>query len=235
MFINSADKALDGLTFSIHANEFFGVIGGTGSGKSTLVSLLLRLYPVTFGRLAVFSSGRSPKHLKHWRQQFAVVAQTARLFKGDVRSNLSLGLKNVSDQDMWQALDIAQARDFLEAKDGLDSSVEAMGRNFSGGQRQRLTIARALLQPAPILILDDATSALDYVTESRLLEAIQTQLPDKTLIMISQRTNSLKAAKQILVLDQGRQVGLGGHDDLLLTCPIYQEIVKSQESQEVFE
>ena len=152
-----------------------------------------------------------------------------------MRSNLSLGLKNVSDQDMWQALDIAQARDFLEAKDGLDSSVEAMGRNFSGGQRQRLTIARALLQPAPILILDDATSALDYVTESRLLEAIQTQLPDKTLIMISQRTNSLKAAKQILVLDQGRQVGLGGHDDLLLTCPIYQEIVKSQESQEVFE
>lgn len=235
VYPNSADKALDGLTFSIHANEFFGVIGGTGSGKSTLVSLLLRLYPVTFGRLAVFSSGRSPKHLKHWRQQFAVVAQTARLFKGDVRSNLSLGLKNVSDQDMWQALDIAQARDFLEAKDGLDSSVEAMGRNFSGGQRQRLTIARALLQPAPILILDDATSALDYVTESRLLEAIQTQLPDKTLIMISQRTNSLKAAKQILVLDQGRQVGLGGHDDLLLTCPIYQEIVKSQESQEVFE
>ena len=231
----SADLALDQLNFSVHAGDIFGIIGGTGSGKSSLVNLLLRLYPVSAGRLALYVEGKSPNNLKAWRQQFALVPQKAQLFKGDVRSNLSLGLTNISDQEMWQALDIAQARDFLEAKEGLDSPVEAMGRNFSGGQRQRLTIARALLQPAPILILDDATSALDYLTESRLLEAIQTRLPDKTLIIVSQRIKSLRAAQQILVLDQGRQVGLGRHDELLASCPVYQEIAKSQEGQEVAE
>ena len=231
----SADLALDQLNFSVHAGDIFGIIGGTGSGKSSLVNLLLRLYPVSAGRLTLYVEGKSPNNLKAWRQQFALVPQKAQLFKGDVRSNLSLGLTNISDQEMWQALDIAQARDFLEAKEGLDSPVEAMGRNFSGGQRQRLTIARALLQPAPILILDDATSALDYLTESRLLEAIQTRLPDKTLIIVSQRIKSLRAAQQILVLDQGRQVGLGRHDELLISCPVYQEIAKSQEGQEVAE
>ena len=231
----SADLALDQLNFSVHAGDIFGITGGTGSGKSSLVNLLLRLYPVSAGRLTLYVEGKSPNNLKAWRQQFALVPQKAQLFKGDVRSNLSLGLTNISDQEMWQALDIAQARDFLEAKEGLDSPVEAMGRNFSGGQRQRLTIARALLQPAPILILDDATSALDYLTESRLLEAIQTRLPDKTLIIVSQRIKSLRAAQQILVLDQGRQVGLGRHDELLASCPVYQEIAKSQEGQEVVE
>ncbi|WP_373713398.1 ABC transporter ATP-binding protein [Streptococcus sp.] len=231
----SANLALDQLNFSVHAGNIFGIIGGTGSGKSSLVNLLLRLYPVSAGRLTLYVEGKSPNNLKAWRQQFALVPQKAQLFKGDVRSNLSLGLTNISDQEMWQALDIAQARDFLEAKEGLDSPVEAMGRNFSGGQRQRLTIARALLQPAPILILDDATSALDYLTESRLLEAIQTRLPDKTLIIVSQRIKSLRAAQQILVLDQGRQVGLGRHDELLISCPVYQEIAKSQEGQEVVE
>ena len=185
--------------------------------------------------MSVFSEGKSPQNLKHWRQQFALVPQTAQLFKGDVRSNLSLGLQEVSDQDIWQALDIAQAKDFVENKEGLDSPVEAKGRNFSGGQRQRLTIARALLQPAPILILDDATSALDYLTESRLLEAIRMRLPHKTLIMISQRTKSLKEARQILVLDQGHQVGLGSHENLLTSCSVYQEMNRSQESQEVLE
>ena len=231
----SADLALDQLNFSVHAGDIFGIIGGTGSGKSSLVKLLLRLYPVSAGRLTLYVEGKSPNNLKAWRQQFALVPQKAQLCKGDVRSNLSLGLTNISDQEMWQALDIAQARDFLEAKEGLDSPVEAMGRNFSGGQRQRLTIARALLQPAPILILDDATSALDYLTESRLLEAIQTRLPDKTLIIVSQRIKSLRTAQQILVLDKGRQVGLGRHDELLASCPVYQEIAKSQEGQEVAE
>ncbi len=231
----SADLALDQLNFSVHAGDIFGIIGGTGSGKSSLVNLLLRLYPVSAGRLALYVEGKSPNNLKAWRQQFALVPQKAQLFKGDVRSNLSLGLTNISDQEMWQALDIAQARDFLEAKEGLDSPVEAMGRNFSGGQRQRLTIARALLQPAPILILDDATSALDYLTESRLLEAIRVRLPHKTLIMISQRTKSLKEARQILVLDQGHQVGLGSHENLLTSCSVYQEMNRSQESQEVLE
>ena len=231
----SADLALDQLNFSLHKGEIFGIIGGTGSGKSSLINLLLRLYPVSSGRLSLYSGGKSPKNLKAWRQEIALVPQKAQLFKGDVRSNLSLGQTNISDQKMWQALDLAQARDFLEEKEGLDSPVEALGRNFSGGQRQRLTIARALLQEAPILILDDATSALDYLTEKRLLEAIQTRLPDKTLIIISQRTKSLRAAKQILVLDQGQQVGLGRHEELMASCPVYQEIAMSQEGQEVAE
>lgn len=234
-YSNSGDRALSGLNFSIYSGDFFGIIGGTGSGKSTLVQLLLRLYPVTTGRLSLFLAGQSPRSLKHWRQQIAIVSQTAQLFKGDIRSNLSLGLEYVSDQDMWQALDIAQAREFLEAKEGLSSPVEARGRNFSGGQRQRLTIARALLQPAPILILDDATSALDYLTESRLLEAIRKRLAHKTVIMISQRSKSLATAQQILVLDQGHQVGLGSHEELLVSCSVYQEIARSQESQEVLE
>ena len=229
----SADLTLDQLNFSLHKGEIFGIIGGTGSGKSSLINLLLRLYPVSSGRLSLYSGGKSPKNLKAWRQEIALVPQKAQLFKGDVRSNLSLGQTNISDQKMWQALDLAQARDFLEEKEGLDSPVEALGRNFSGGQRQRLTIARALLQEAPILILDDATSALDYLTEKRLLEAIQTRLPDKTLIIISQRTKSLRAAKQILVLDQGQQVGLGRHEELMASCPVYQEIAMSQEGQEV--
>lgn len=230
---NAAERALSGLNFSIQKREFFGIIGGTGSGKSTLVDLLLHLYPLESGNLSIFQGGRSPKNLKTWREQFALVAQTAQLFKGDVRSNLSLGLANPSEEEMWLALEIAQAKDFLEAKEGLDTSVEALGRNFSGGQRQRLTIARAILQPASILILDDATSALDYLTESRLLEAIKTNLPNKTIIMISQRTNSLKSAKQILVLDQGEQVGLGSHEDLLQRCSVYRDIAISQLSQEV--
>ena len=231
----SADLALDQLNFSVHAGDIFGIIGGTGSGKSSLVNLLLRLYPVSAGRLTLYVEGKSPNNLKAWRQEIALVPQKAQLFKGDVRSNLSLGQTNISDQKMWQALDLAQARDFLEEKEGLDSPVETLGRNFSGGQRQRLTIARALLQEAPILILDDATSALDYLTEKRLLEAVQTRLPDKTLIIISQRTKSLRAAKQILVLDQGQQVGLGRHEELMASCPVYQEIAMSQEGQEVAE
>lgn len=230
---NAAENALSGLNFSIQKGDFFGIIGGTGAGKTTLVDLFLKFYPLESGELTVFIDGKSPRNLKEWRNQFCLVSQNAQLFKGNVRSNLCLGLEEISDKEIWQALEIAQAKDFLEAKDGLESSVEAMGRNFSGGQRQRLTIARALLQPGPILILDDATSALDYLTERRLLDAIQTQLTDKTLIMISQRTNSLKFADQILVLDKGHQFGLGSHDYLLETCSVYQEIAESQASQEV--
>ena len=231
----AAEVALSDLNFQIEQGDFFGIIGGTGSGKSTLVDLLLRLYPVQSGRISVFQKGQNPKTLKDWRQQFALVPQKTQLFSGDVRSNLTLGLENISDEAIWGCLAIAQAKEFLEEKDGLDTKVEAFGRNFSGGQRQRLTIARALLQPAPILVLDDATSALDYLTESRFLEALRTRLPNKTVIMISQRTNSLQTANQILVLDQGHQVGLGNHQDLLQTCTVYQEIAQSQQRQEVFE
>ncbi|HEM3726341.1 TPA: ABC transporter ATP-binding protein [Streptococcus suis] len=229
---NSAENSLLDIDFKLRKGQFMGIIGGTGSGKSTLVDLLQALYSLPTSQLSFFIDGKSPRNLKEWRQQLAIVPQQAQLFAGTVRSNLSLGLASVSESDLWTALEIAQAKSFIEDKGGLDSPVEAFGKNFSGGQRQRLTIARAILQKAPILILDDATSALDYLTESRLLASIRRELPEQTLIMVSQRTNSLRAADQILVLDQGRQVGLGRHEDLLRSSAIYQEIDQSQHREE---
>ncbi|MGQ7651088.1 ABC transporter ATP-binding protein [Streptococcus suis] len=228
----SAEESLSDIAFDLRKGQFMGIIGGTGSGKSTLVDLLQALYSVPTNQLSLFIDGKSPKNLKEWRQQIAVVPQQAQLFAGTIRSNLSLGLEEISDSDLWSALEIAQAKSFIEDKGGLDSPVEAFGKNFSGGQRQRLTIARAILQKAPILILDDATSALDYLTESRLLVAIRQELPGQNLIMVSQRTNSLRTADQILVLEQGRQVGLGRHEDLLRNSAIYQEIHQSQQQGE---
>lgn len=229
---NSAEESLSGIDFELRKGQFIGIIGGTGSGKSTLVDLLQALYSLPTNQLSIYIDGQSPKNLKEWRRQIAIVPQQAQLFAGTVRSNLSLGLESVSDSDLWVALAIAQAKSFIEDKGGLDSPVEAFGKNFSGGQRQRLTIARAILQKAPILILDDATSALDYLTESRLLVAIRQELPGQNLIMVSQRTNSLRTADQILVLEQGRQVGLGRHEDLLRSSAIYQEIHQSQQQGE---
>lgn len=228
----SAEESLSAIAFDLRKGQFMGIIGGTGSGKSTLVDLLQALYSVPTNQLSLFIDGKSPKNLKEWRQQIAVVPQQAQLFAGTIRSNLSLGLEEISDSDLWSALEIAQAKSFIEDKGGLDSPVEAFGKNFSGGQRQRLTIARAILQKAPILILDDATSALDYLTESRLLVAIRQELPGQNLIMVSQRTNSLRTADQILVLEQGRQVGLGRHEVLLRSSAIYQEIHQSQQQGE---
>ncbi|HEM6146000.1 TPA: ABC transporter ATP-binding protein [Streptococcus suis] len=228
----SAEESLSDIAFDLRKGQFMGIIGGTGSGKSTLVDLLQALYSVPTNQLSLFIDGKSPKNLKEWRQRIAIVPQQAQLFAGTIRSNLSLGLEEISDSDLWSALEIAQAKSFIEDKGGLDSPVEAFVKNFSGGQRQRLTIARAILQKAPILILDDATSALDYLTESRLLAAICRELPEQTLIMVSQRTNSLRTADQILVLEQGRQVGLGRHEDLLRSSAIYQEIHQSQQQGE---
>ncbi|HEM3601149.1 TPA: ABC transporter ATP-binding protein [Streptococcus suis] len=228
----SAEESLSDIAFDLRKRQFMGIIGGTGSGKSTLVDLLQALYSVPTNQLSLFIDGKSPKNLKEWRQRIAIVPQQAQLFAGTIRSNLSLGLEEISDSDLWSALEIAQAKSFIEDKGGLDSPVEAFGKNFSGGQRQRLTIARAILQKAPILVLDDATSALDYLTESRLLVAIRRELPEQTLIMVSQRTNSLRTADQILVLEQGRQVGLGRHEDLLRSSAIYQEIHQSQQQGE---
>ena len=228
----SAEESLIDIDFELCKRQFMGLIGGTGSGKSTLVDLLQALYSIPTSQLSFFIEGKSPRNLKEWRQQLAIVPQQAQLFAGTVRSNLSLGLESVLDSELWAALEIAQARSFIEDKGGLDSPVEAFGKNFSGGQRQRLTIARAILQKAPILVLDDATSALDYLTESRLLSAIRRAFPEQTLIMVSQRTNSLRTADQILVLDQGRQVGLGRHEDLLRSSAIYQEIDQSQHREE---
>ena len=230
----ASSPALEGISFDLDQGQMLGIIGGTGSGKSTLVQLLSHLYDVSQGKLALYHQAHSPKTLKEWREWVAVVPQKAELFRGTIRSNLLLGMEGkVSEDDLWWALETAQAADFVREKEGqLDEPVEAFGRNFSGGQRQRLTIARALLKKAPFLILDDSTSALDYLTEARLLKSIKDELSDTSLILVSQRTNSLKSADQILVLNKGHQVGLGNHEFLLATNEIYQEIHDSQHGRE---
>ena len=230
----ASSPALEGISFDLDQGQMLGIIGGTGSGKSTLVQLLSHLYAVSQGKLALYHQAHSPKTLKEWREWVAVVPQKAELFRGTIRSNLLLGMdESLTDHDLWWALETAQAADFVREKEGqLDEPVEAFGRNFSGGQRQRLTIARALLKKSPFLILDDSTSALDYLTEARLLKSIKEELSDTSLILVSQRTNSLKSADQILVLNKGHQVGLGNHEFLLSTNEIYQEIHESQHGRE---
>ena len=230
----ASQPSLQGINLRLTEGESLGIIGGTGSGKSTLVTLIMNLYQPQLGSLTIFNNQASPKNLKEWRSWVAYVPQKAELFRGTIRSNLTLGLKHEpSDQELWHALDMAQAADFVRDKElGLDERVESFGRNFSGGQRQRLTIARALMRPAHFLILDDSTSALDYLTESRLLAAIRENLTSTNLIIISQRTNSLKAVDRILVLDKGHQLGLGNHEELLATNKLYQDIHYSQHQKE---
>ncbi|WP_445278867.1 ABC transporter ATP-binding protein [Streptococcus sp. KHUD_013] len=230
----AAKPSLEGIDLSLKKGQTLGIIGGTGAGKSTLVQLLGHLYEASKGSLIIFKDGQSPKTLGQWRDWVAVVPQKAELFKGSIRSNLTLGLnEEPNEEQLWWALGVAQAADFVREKEGgLEAPVEAFGRNFSGGQRQRLTIARAILRQAPFLVLDDSTSALDYLTEARLLQALKEELTETSLILISQRTNSLRSAEQILVLDKGRQVGLGSHEDLVATNPLYQEIHFSQQKRE---
>lgn len=230
----AAEPSLSHIDFKLNPGDFLGVIGGTGSGKSTLVDLLVHLYTPQAGSLAIFQNHKSPKTLGQWRSWVNVVPQKAELFQGTIRSNLTLGInREVSDDELWRALDIAQASDFVSEKEGqLDAVVESFGRNFSGGQRQRLTIARALVQKAPLLILDDSTSALDYLTEAKLLSAIHENLSDVTLILISQRTNSLKAADKILLLDKGQQLGFASHEELLADNDVYRAIHYSQHQKE---
>ena len=230
----AAKPSLEGLDLSLKKGQTLGIIGGTGAGKSTLVQLLGHLYEASKGSLTIFKDGENPKTLRQWRDWVAVVPQKAELFKGSIRSNLTLGLnEEPNEEQLWWALGVAQAAGFVREKEGgLEAPVEAFGRNFSGGQRQRLTIARAVLRQAPFLVLDDSTSALDYLTEARLLQALKEELTETSLILISQRTNSLRSAEQILVLDKGRQVGLGSHEDLVATNPLYQEIHFSQQKRE---
>lgn len=230
----AAKPSLEGIHLSLNKGQTLGIIGGTGAGKSTLVQLLGHLYEASKGSLTIFKDGENPKTLRQWRDWVAVVPQKAELFKGSIRSNLTLGLnEEPKEEQLWWALKVAQAADFVREKEGgLEAPVEAFGRNFSGGQRQRLTIARAVLRQAPFLVLDDSTSALDYLTEARLLQALKEKLTETSLILISQRTNSLRSADRILVLDKGRQVGLGSHEDLVATNPLYQEIHFSQQKRE---
>ena len=231
---DAAQPSLRNLSFAMQQGQILGIIGGTGSGKSTLVQILLGLYPADKGSISLYRDGRSPRNLSEWRSWMAYVSQKVELFKGTIRSNLTLGMEEtVSDQELWQALEIAQAKDFVSDKEGqLDAEVQAGGRNFSGGQKQRLSIARAVLRRAPFLILDDATSALDTITESNLLKAVQDNLPNTSLILISQRTSTLKIADQILLLEKGEQLALGNHEELMETSQVYREINASQHGKE---
>ncbi|MDO4775645.1 MAG: ABC transporter ATP-binding protein [Aerococcaceae bacterium] len=216
--------ALEQVNLSAKQGEFIGIIGGTGAGKSTLVQLLAQLYPVSAGDLSIQLDEAGT--LAEYRQQLGVVPQQAELFKGTVRSNLLLANPQATQEEMWRALQIAQASEFVN---DLEMPIQAFGKNLSGGQRQRLTIARALVKPMQLLILDDATSALDYLTEARLLKAIRESLVNVTVIIVSQRTRTLAKADHILVLDSGRVVGSGKHEELLDTCAVYREIHQSQQ------
>ena len=231
---DAAQPSLRDIFFGMKEGQILGIIGGTGSGKSTLVQVLLGLYQLDSGTVTLYHDGRSPRNLSEWRSWMAYVPQKVELFKGTIRSNLTLGMEEtVSDQELWQALEIAQAKDFVSEKEGLlAAEVQAGGRNFSGGQKQRLSIARAVLRQAPFLILDDATSALDTITESNLLTAIQEKLPNTSLILISQRTSTLKIADQILLLEKGQQLALGNHEELMKTSQVYREINASQHGKE---
>ena len=231
---DAAQPSLRDISFAMQQGQILGIIGGTGSGKSTLVQVLLGLYPADKGSISLYRDGRSPRDLSEWRSWMAYVPQKVELFKGTIRSNLTLGMDEaVSDHELWQALEIAQAKDFISEKEGqLNAEVQAGGRNFSGGQKQRLSLARAVLHQAPFLILDDATSALDTITESNLLKAVQENLPDTSLILISQRTSTLKIADQILLLEKGQQLALGNHEELMKTSQVYREINASQHGKE---
>ena len=231
---DAAQPSLRNLSFAMQQGQILGIIGGTGSGKSSLVQVLLGLYQADSGSIALSQAGTSPQNLAQWRSWIAYVPQKVELFKESIRSNLTLGMEDpVSDQELWQALEIAQAKDFVSDKEGqLDAEVQAGGRNFSGGQKQRLSIARAVLRRAPFLILDDATSALDTITESNLLKAVQDNLPNTSLILISQRTSTLKIADQILLLEKGQQLALGNHEELMKTSQVYREINASQHGKE---
>lgn len=233
---NSPLPTLDGLTLSLRRGERLGVIGSTGSGKSTFAALLTGRYAPTEGEIDWEGRALAACPTAYIRERVALVSQEARLLSGTLRTNLLLGLDPArraeaeadGDARIWRALETAQAADFVREKGGLDSLVRRGGRNFSGGQRQRLTIARALLRPFDLLILDDETAALDYRTAARLRRAIEPYLEGKALIRISQRVHSLRDADQILVLDDGRVAGLGKHEHLLAACPVYQEICRSQ-------
>ena len=228
-YAGGGEPSLQDISFTARRGMTVGIIGGTGSGKSTLVNLIPRFYEATEGTVRVFGLPVECHDPAALRERIGVVPQKAELFKGTVRSNLCWGKKDATDAQLWAALEAAQAADFVREKEGgLDAPVEQKGRNLSGGQKQRLTIARALVGSPEILILDDSASALDFATDARLRAALRELAGDPTVFIISQRTSSIKAADLIMVLDEGRAVGMGTHDELMASCEVYREIHESQ-------
>ena len=228
-YSGEGEATLENVSFSVARGETVGIIGGTGSGKTSLVNLIPRFYDASEGEVRVFGKNVKEYDAEHLREKIAIVPQKAVLFKGSIRSNLLWGNENASEAELNHALEVAQAADFVAEKEGkLDAEVSQFGRNFSGGQRQRLTIARAIVKNAPILILDDSASALDFATEAKLRHELKNLENDPTVFVISQRTSSISHADKIVVLDDGAVVGIGKHGDLLENCAVYREIYDSQ-------
>lgn len=227
------EEALTGLNLAVKPGETIGVIGGTGSGKTSLVHLIPRFYDATKGTVLVDGVDVLTYPKQELREKVGIVMQKAVLFKGTIRENLLWGNENATDEELWKALEIAQAVEVVAKKDGgLDAQISQGGKNLSGGQRQRLTIARALVRHPEILILDDSMSALDYATDARLRQALQ-EMPERpTVFIVSQRTSSILHADKIIVLDDGDVAGIGTHEELLKTCQVYQEIYDSQFKKE---
>ncbi len=232
-YAEGADEALTDVSLDVKRGQTIGVIGGTGSGKSTVVRLIPRFYDVTSGKVEVDGIDVRDYPEGALIRRVGLVPQQAVLFSGTVRENLKWGNEDATDEELWEALETAQAAEVVRGKDGgLDAAIEQGGRNLSGGQRQRLTIARALVKKPEILILDDSASALDFATDLALRRAIANLPGDMTVFIISQRASSVRNADQILVLDDGAAAGAGTHDGLMASCPVYQEIYYSQFPEE---
>ena len=233
-YAGAAHPSLEHISFTAKPGQTIGIIGGTGSGKTTLVNLIPRLYDAAKGSVLLDGVEAEEYEAVSLRQQIGIVPQKAVLFKGTIRQNLLWGNENATDKELWAALETAQAREVVKDKEGeLDAPVEQGGVNFSGGQRQRLTIARALVRKPRILILDDSASALDYATDANLRMAIRKMENPPTTFIVSQRAASVRYADEILVLDDGELAGKGTHDELLKCCAVYQEIYYSQFPKEV--
>ena len=221
---DNVKPSIEQITFSVQRGETIGIIGGTGSGKTSLINLIPRFYDTSEGVCSIIGSDVKEYDKEFLRSIISVVPQKAELFKGTIRENILWGNKNATDEQIFDVLNKAQALDIVKNKEfGLDSPVEQYGRNFSGGQKQRLTIARALLKDSEILILDDSASALDYKTDSLLMKEIK-EMTGKTVFIVSQRTSSIKHADKIILLDDGQIQAIGTHDELLKTSPLYKEI-----------
>ena len=227
------EAALEDISFAAKPGQVIGIIGGTGSGKSSLVNLIPRFYEATEGEVLVDGLNVKEYTYQALRTKVSVCLQKAVLFHGTIRENLLWGKKDATEEELWEALSIAQAKEVVDSKEGgLDYVIEQGGKNLSGGQKQRLTIARALVQDADVLILDDSSSALDYATDAGLRIALANMKKKMTIFMVSQRTSSIQHADCILVLDDGKLVGKGKHDELLKSCEVYQEIYYSQFKKE---
>ena len=226
---NAGEESLSNISFTVRKGETVGIIGGTGSGKSSLVNLIPHFYDCTKGNIYIDGINVKALSPETLRNKVGIVLQKAVLFKGSIRENILWGNPHATQQDIDKAVTVSQSKDVVESKaDGLDENIEQNGRNLSGGQKQRLTIARAVVRNPEILILDDSASALDYATDAKLRQAIQSLDENMTVFIVSQRTSSILSADKILVLDDGKIVGMGTHEELLKNCDIYKEIHLSQ-------